>query len=174
VLIDGYVPNANFTSARQLDVAAPTSRVWQVLPDLPVLLRRSRLAIPATGPLILASFLRREMRRGDITFGRKPWLLREGEVLVGQPTAGASSTLRVARIDDGREAVLEGHHRFADYATSFYIEPLGATRSRIHNVTRASFKTGGIGTLYLTGVRLFHNLYVDWMLRHIRNRAEQI
>jgi hypothetical protein len=138
-----------------------------------MLLRRSWLSVLASVPLILASMLRRDLRRGDVSFGRKPWSLHEGEILSGRPSAGRLAALQVAHIDDGREAVLVGHHRFANYATSFYIEPMGETRSRIHNVTRASFNTAGLGRLYLTGVRMFHNVYVDWMLRRIRNRAEQ-
>ena len=173
MLIDGYVRSANFTSARQLDIAAPPDRVWHAVSELPVLLRRSWLAVPAALPLILASLLRRDMRRGDIRFGRKPWSLHEGEILSGRPSAGRLAALQVAQIDEGREAVLVGHHRFADYATSFYVEPLGGARSRIHNVTRASFNTAGLGSLYLIGVRMLHNVYVDWMLRRIRNRAEQ-
>src|SRR5712691_3490953 len=101
---------------------------------------------------------------GDGGFGRSAWTFREGAVL-----AGAFS---VDRVDPGREVVLIGHHRMADFATNFYVEPTGDGRSRLHNVTRARFRTSGLGHLYLARVHVFHNPYVDWMLRALRRLAE--
>ena len=77
-----------------------------------------------------------------------------------------------AQGDEGREVVLTGRHRLADFATSLYVEPIGPGRSRLHNVTRARFKTSITGRLYLAGVHLFHDVYIDWMLRARRRRAE--
>lgn len=164
MIIDSCQPDANFVSARHLDVGAEADRVWQVLPQLPVVLRESRWAPVAALPLWVASVLRGDRGRGDNDFGRRPWTLREGVAL--------ASALHVGRVDEGTEVVLLGQHRFANYATNFYVESLGPRRSRLHNVTRARFKTDGLGRLYLSGVRVFHNLYIDWMLRRLRRLAE--
>jgi hypothetical protein len=135
MLVDTYLPNANFISARQVEVAAAPQRVWEVLPELPVVLRSSRWAMVATVPLLFASLLRGEHGRGDHEFGRKRWTFREGVVLAGAFT--------VDRVDPGREVVLVGRHRMAEFATNFYIEPMGSDRSRLKNVTRAKFRTTG-------------------------------
>ena len=166
MLVDSYQPDANFISARQIEVTASPDRVWQVLPELPVVLRNSRWAKVAAAPLLVAALLRGERGSGAVDFGRRPWTLREGEVL-----AGAFS---VDRVDPCREVVLVGHHRMADYATNFYIEPNGTDRSRLHNVTRARFRTAGLGRVYLAGVHVFHDLYIDWMLRALKRRAEAV
>jgi hypothetical protein len=78
----------------------------------------------------------------------------------------------VDRVDPGREVVLVGRHRMAEFATNFYIEPIGGGRSRLYNVTRATFMTTGLGRIYLAGVRVFHNLYVDRWLQALKGRAE--
>ncbi len=147
MIIDALVPDANFVSARHIDVAAPAERVWEVLPELPAALRNSRLAAIAAGPLLVASLVRGERGLGNAEF-------------------------KVDRVDEGREVVLTGRHRLADFATSFYVEPMGADRTRLHNVTRARFKTSITGRLYLAGVHLFHDVYIDWMLRLLRRLAE--
>ena len=164
MIVDTYHPDANFISARRVEVAAAPERVWAVLPDLPVALRASPLAKVGAVPLLLASLLRGEHGRGVVDFGRTPWTFREGVVL-----AGAFS---VDRVDPGREVVLVGHHLMAEYATNFYIEPMGSDRSRLYNVTRATFRTTGLGRIYLAGVRVFHNLYVDRWLQALKGRAE--
>jgi hypothetical protein len=147
VLIDDYEPAANFISARRVDVDATPERLWEVLPELPALLRASRWAPLAAVPMWVASRIRRETRSERAGFA-------------------------VDRIDPGSEVVLIGHHRLADYATNLYVERVGADRSRLHNVTRARFKTTGLGPLYLAGVRVFHDQYIDWMLRALKRRAE--
>jgi hypothetical protein len=164
MIIDSYQPDANFVSAQQLVVRAPSQRLWEVLPQLPVALTDSRFAPIAALPLWVASVVRGEPRLQDIDLGRQPWTLREGAVLGG--------AISVDRVDEGKEVVLLGHHRFADFATSFYIESLGVQLSRLHSITRANFKTEGLGHLYLAGVHVFHNVYVDWMLRRLRHLAE--
>ena len=148
MLIDAYEPDANFISARQVEVASRAERLWDVLPELPAVLRNSRWAAVAAVPLWVASVVRGERGLGNNAFS-------------------------FDRIDPGREVVLVGHHRFADFATNFYVEPVGADRSRLHNVTRAKFKTDAIGRLYLAGVRVFHNPYVDWWLRSLKRLAER-
>jgi len=147
VIVDGYVQEANFVSTRQIEVDATPERVWEVLPELPAVLKNSRWAAVAVVPLWVASVIRRE--RGS-----------------------SSGVFSVDGVDPGREIVLLGHHRLADFATNLYVEPMSANRSRLHNVTRARFKTAGLGRLYLTGVRVFHDVYVDWMLRTLRRLAE--
>jgi len=164
VIVDTYHPDANFVSARQVEVAAAPGRVWEVLPDLPVALRGSPLAKVGAVLLLLASVLRGEHGRGVVEFGRTPWTFREGVVLAG--------VFSVDRVDPGREVVLVGRHRMAEFATNFYIEPMGGGRSRLYNVTRAKFRTTGLGRIYLAGVHVFHNQYVDRWLRALKRRAE--
>jgi hypothetical protein len=164
MIIDSYQPDANFISAQELKVSAPSGRLWELLPQLPVALANSRLAPFAALPLWVASVVRADRRLKDSGLDRQPWTLREGTELAG--------TMSVGRVDEGKELVLLGHHRFADFATSFYIESLGVRLSRLHSVTRAKFKTEGLGRLYLAGVRVFHNIYVGWMLRSLRHLAE--
>jgi hypothetical protein len=164
MIVDAYQPDANFISARRIEVGAAPERVWEVLPDLPVALRGSLFARVGAVPLLLASLLRGEHGRGVVDFGRTPWTFREGVVL-----AGAFS---VDRVDPGREVVFVGRHRMAEFATNFYIEPMGGGRSRLYNVTRAKFRTTVLGRIYLAGVHVFHNLYVDRWLRALKRRAE--
>jgi hypothetical protein len=164
MIIDSYQPDANFVSAQQLKVRAPSERLWEVLPQLPIALTDSRLAPIAAFPLWVASVVRGDPRPQRVDLGKRPWALYEGALL--------GRAISVDRVDEGRELVLVGHHRFADFATSFYIESLGVRLSRLHSITRARFKTQGLGHLYLAGVRVFHNVYVDWMLRCFRHLAE--
>jgi hypothetical protein len=49
---------------------------------------------------------------------------------------------------------------------------MAGDRSRLYNVTRAKFRTTGLGRIYLAGVRVFHNLYVDRWLQALKRRAE--
>jgi len=164
VIVDAYQPDANFISARHVEVAAAPERVWEVLPELPVLLRNSRWAKVAALPLLVAALLRRDRALVALDFGRRQWTYRDGEVLGG--------AFSVDRVEPGKEVVLIGHHRIADYATNFYIEPMAGGRSRLYNVTRAKFRTTGLGRIYLAGVRVFHNLYVDRWLQALKRRAE--
>jgi hypothetical protein len=147
VLVDAFEPAANFVSARQVEVDATPERLWEVLPELPELLRTSRWAPLAAVPMWVASRMRQE-------------------------SASERAGFAVGRIDPGKEVVLVGHHRLADYATNLYVEPVGTDRSRLHNVTRARFKTAGLGHVYLAGVHVFHDRYIDWMLRALKRRAE--
>jgi hypothetical protein len=150
LLVDAYEPDANFVSARSIEVAAPPELVWAALPDLPAALRRSRWATLGGVPLWIASMIR-------------------GERGIGHHDV--ASRFKIDRIDEGREVVLTGRHSLADFATNFYVESIGNNRSRLTNVTRARFKTSVVGRVYLTGVHVFHNLYMDWMLRELRRQA---
>ena len=147
MIIDDYVRDANFVSARDVEVDATPERLWDVLPELPALVRRSRWAPMAAVPLWVASVVRHDR-------------------------LSAREAFSVDRVDPGKEIVLVGHHRMAQFATSLYIEPIIDGRSRLHNVTRAKFQTAGLGRLYLAGVRVFHDIYIDWMLRALKREAE--
>jgi hypothetical protein len=164
LLIDAYQPDANFVSARRIEVATSPERLWEVLPELPVALRNTRWGSVGAIPLGVAALVRREHGITDNDFGRGPWTLREGAVL--------SRAFTIDRVDPGRELVLVGRHSLADFGTNFYVESIGFNRSRLTNITRARFKTSVAGRVYLIGVHVFHNLYMDWMLRALRRRAE--
>jgi len=164
LLVDAYQPDANYVSKRLIDVAATPARVWEVLPELPVALRKTRWASAGALPLWVAAVVRRDHGASDNGFGRGPWDLREGAVV--------SRAFTVDRVDPGREVVLVGRHSLADFVTNFYVESIGFNRSRLTNITRARFKTSVAGRVYLIGVHVFHNLYMDWMLRALRRRAE--
>src|SRR5216684_8415286 len=102
MLIDAYQPGANFVSSRGIEVAAAPERVWEVLPELPVVLGNTRWASVGALPLGVAAIVRREHGLTDNGFGRRPWTLREGAVL--------SRAFTVDRVDPGRELVLVGRH----------------------------------------------------------------
>src|SRR5260370_8584617 len=110
-------------------------------------LRSSLLAKVGAVPLMFASVLRGERGRGVVEFGRTPWTFREGVVLAG--------TVLVDRVDPGREVVLVGRHLMAEFATNFYIEPMGGGRSRRYNVTRAKSRTTGRGRISPPRAHLF-------------------
>ncbi len=164
MLIDAYQHDANFVSTRRIEVAAAPERLWEVLPELPMALRTTRWASVGELPLGVAAIVRRERGLTDNGFGRGPWDLREGAVV--------SRAFTVDRVDPGREVVLVGRHSLADFVTNFYVESIGFNRSRLTNITRARFKTSVAGRVYLIGVHVFHNLYMDWMLRALRRHAE--
>lgn len=54
---------------------------------------------------------------------------------------------RVAGVDEPRELILEGRHRFASYRLSFFIDALGEDRCRLRARTEASFP-GVLGWVY--------------------------
>src|SRR5260370_9589906 len=83
VIVDAYQPDANFISARHVEVAAAPERVWEVLPDLPVALRSSLLAKVGAVPLLFASLLRGEHGRGPLEVGLTPWTLPRGWCAAG-------------------------------------------------------------------------------------------
>lgn len=63
--------------------------------------------------------------------------------LPGQEVNG----FRVAGVDEPRELILEGRHRFASYRLSFFIESLDPDRSRLRAKTEAAFP-GVAGAFY--------------------------
>jgi hypothetical protein len=89
---------------------------------------------------------------------------------VGSTVAG----FRVRSADPGRELVLEGGHRFSDYALIFRIESQVSGRSMLRAESRARFP-GPAGALYrllVIGTR-FHTFSVQRLLSAVRDRAER-
>jgi hypothetical protein len=62
LLVDAYEPNANFVSARSIEVEAPPQRIRKVLPELPVALGETRWASVMFHNLYMEWMLR-ELRR---------------------------------------------------------------------------------------------------------------
>lgn len=162
--IDGFVPDANFENIHVMVVRANGARTWQAARRFIAGMRPRGVAAL---PLLAASVL-----RGDIKLKRRsgePVRLRAGE-RIGDPAGGV--VLAVSHLDDEREIVVTGRHRFAEFATNLYVEPLGETRSRVYNVTRARFRSSPLARSYLFGVNLFHDAYVAGALRRIKRIAE--
>jgi len=69
--------------------------------------------------------------------------------------------------------VLQGSHRFSDYALTFRLEEVGPGRFRLSAETRAAFPglTGGIYRLLVVGTR-GHVVLVRRMLTGIKRRSE--
>jgi len=82
------------------------------------------------------------------------------------------ATVSVSLVDEPNELILTGRHRFADFATNLRLEPEG-DKTRLYNVTRARFRTTPIGRVYLAGVHLFHDAYIDRALKRIKALAER-
>lgn len=79
---------------------------------------------------------------------------------------------RVAKVDEPRELILEGRHRFASYRLSFFIESPGEGRSRLRAKTEAAFPgiTGSVyrGLVIGTGA---HAFIVKQMLGRVASMA---
>lgn len=165
MLVDRYLPDCNFINLHALDVEAGATALWAALPSAARRLMRPRGV--ATVPLRLAALM-----RGDLAVRRRPGeppTLREGEV-IGDPFS--RNSLVIERVDEGREIVIKGSHRYADYVTNIYLEPLASGRTRIYNVTRAGFSRSLPGRLYLLGVRVFHDPYIEQALARLKRFVE--
>lgn len=82
---------------------------------------------------------------------------------------------RVRAADPGRELVLEGRHRFSDYALIFRIDSHEAGRSTLQAESRATFP-GRLGALYrlvVIGSR-GHAVLTGRLLATVRRRSEQL
>jgi len=94
-----------------------------------------------------------------------PRPLAEGSTIPGFRVAGAVP---------GRELVLDGRHRFSDYALIFRLDDTGAGRSRLRAESRATFPGigGGVYRLLVVGTR-GHVAGVRGLLATVRRTAEQ-
>jgi hypothetical protein len=158
MLINAYLPGCEYWNAHAVDMRAGSAQVWGVLPDV----FPSMFAIPLIrAALGMAALVRLERpRRGPARAIR----LKEGE---------SEDGFRVDRIDEGREVVFTGSHRYSQYAVNLYIESLSNERTRLYMVTRAYFP-GFVSRLYFIGVRLFHDRIVEGGLRRAKRRIEAI
>lgn len=81
---------------------------------------------------------------------------------------------RLVSADPGHQLVLEGRHRFSDYALTFRIDSPEPGRSVLRAESRATFP-GPLGSLYhllVVGTR-GHAISVRRLLSGVRRRAEQ-
>jgi hypothetical protein len=93
-----------------------------------------------------------------------PRPLAEGSTVTG---------FRIAAAVPGTELVLEGGHRYSEYALTFRLDDIGADRTRLRAVTRAVFPgvAGGVYRLLVIGTGA-HVVAVRRMLSTIKRRSE--
>jgi hypothetical protein len=166
MLVDDFLVGANYVNAHSADIDAGVAAVWAALRDLPMALARPRwVALPLALPLLLAAAVRGDFSPASLRLGSARLDLRKGERIGGG--------FKVIDVVEEKEVLLQGRHRYADYVTNVYLEPRGRQRTRVRNVTRATFKTAGLGGVYLAGVHVFHDIYIDWMLHRLKQLAEE-
>jgi hypothetical protein len=172
MLVDGYVPGANFVNVHVVELQAESGDVWAAIPEATA---RIRPAGPVAFLLRAAAVARFE---GGCKGTGEPELrtlsLREGEAIghVLGP-CGNPEALLIERIHEGREVVLTGSHRYASYATNVYLEPVSPRLTRVYNVTRARFfDATALGRAYFRAVRLFHDPLVEVGLGRFKLSAE--
>jgi hypothetical protein len=172
MLVDSYVPGANFVNAHVVEIHAESGDVWAAIPE----------ATARIHPAGCVAFLMRAAAvarfEGGCNGTDEPRLrtlsLREGEAvgdLLG--ACGHPEAFLIERIHEGREIVLTGSHRYSSYATNLYLEPVSPGLTRVYNVTRARFfDATRIGGAYFMGVRLLHDPLVEAWLRRFKLSAE--
>jgi hypothetical protein len=135
------------------DIAASVDTVWSALIDS---LDRdlSRAGAPC--------FARAVGCVSHTASGPRP--LAEGSTVPG---------FRIAAAVPGAELVLEGRHRFSEYALTFRLDNIGADRTRLRAETRAVFPgvAGGVYRLLVIGTG-GHVVAVRRMLSTIKRRSE--
>lgn len=161
--IAGLVDDANYQNVHSVTVNVHAGRVWSAA-------ERAASDFSMGGvaaiPLAAAALMRGESPR--LRRGRRGLRFE-----VGDRVGTGGSGFEVAHVRPGREVVLTGRHRYAEFATNLYLEPLDGDHTRLWNVTRARFRTAGIGRVYRLGVGVFHDLYVEGALRRIKRLAER-
>ncbi len=172
MLVDDYVPGANFVNVHVVEVRAESGDVWAAIPEATA---RIRPAGPVAFLLRAAAAARFEGGCNGTGESRLRTVgLREGEAvgdLLG--ACGRPEAFLIERIHVGREVVLTGSHRYASYATNVYLEPVSSGLTRVYNVTRARFfDATGLGRAYFLAVRLFHDPLVEAGLRRFKLSAE--
>jgi len=165
------VPGVNFVSIHRVDVNASAAHVWDVLPTLPIALTRITPSAVALGlPLLLAAALRRDLRLSDLRVRPRPLRLEPGRPLLD---GTRPNVFDVTSVDHQRELVVRGRHRYADYVTNLYLEPVDSGSTRVYNAAWARFSRRGLGLLYLGGVHVFHDVYINWALACLKSLAEE-
>ena len=168
MLVDGYVPGANFVNVHFVEVKREPEEVWTAIP---MAIARIRSAGPRQFLLRAAATARSESGcHGNGESELRTLVFREGEAVV---PCGDPETFLIERIDEGREVVLTGSHWYASYATNVYIEAESPRLTRIYNVTRARFfDTTGLGRAYFLAVRMFHDPLIEAGLRLFKASVE--
>jgi hypothetical protein len=171
MLVDGYVPGANFVNVHVVEVQAESGDVWAAIPE----------AIARISPAESVAFLLRAAAVARFEGGcngtgeprDRTLSLREGEAVGDLLGACDPEAFLIERIHEGREVVLTGSHRYASYATNVYLEPVSPGLTRVYNVTRARFfDETGLGRAYFLAVRLFHDPLVEAGLRRFKLSGE--
>ncbi len=172
MLIDQWVPAANFVNAHRLVVDAPPAEVWQAVTEAPASIGPTGAAGAMASLVLLVATLARGEGWRRASFDRA-WSrgCDRGDSL-GDPSGTCEAGLSVVDVDEGREMVLAGAHAYAAYATNFFLEALPDDRTRVHNVTRAKFLNTIPARLYFAGVRVFHDPMMAWTLARLRHVAE--
>jgi hypothetical protein len=172
MLVDRYVPGANFENVHVVEVGVASGDLWAAIPEATVRMRPSGCVAILLRAAAVARFEGR-LRSAGVP-GLLTLSLREGEAvgeLLGAP--GDPEAFLIERIDEGREVVLTGSHRYASYATNIYLEPISPGLTRVYNVTRARFfEETPLGRAYFMAVRVFHDPLVEAGLRRFKLAAE--
>ncbi len=150
-------PGHEFVNAHVIDINAGQETIWNALPD----------AFPHfwTGPLMAAGLALAALVRGDrLHAGR----LRRLPLEVGATVDG----LTVEEVTPGQEVVVRGSHRYSQFLANLYLEPLSESHTCMYQVTWANFP-GPVARLYFLGVRLFHDLLVEYGLHRVKRFIER-
>ena len=171
MLVDGYVPGANFVNVHVVEVQAESADVWAAIPEATAWIRPAGPAAFLLRAAAVARFAGGCDGTGEL--GSRALSLREGEEVDLLGACGDRQAVLIEGIHEGREVVVTGSHRYASFATNVYLEPVSPGLTRLYNVTRARFFDGtGLGRAYFLAVRVFHDLLVEAGLRRFKLSAE--
>jgi hypothetical protein len=172
MLVDRYVPGANFVNVHAVEVGVGSGDLWAAIPEATARIRPTGCVAFLLRAASVARFEGRLPSAGEP--GLLTLSLREGEQ-VGEVlgASGGPEAFLIERIQEGREVVLTGSHRYASYATNVYLEPVSPGLTRVYNVTRARFfDETPLGRAYFLAVRVFHDPLVEAGLRRFKLSAE--
>lgn len=128
MLIERHLPTCDFVNIRAVDVEVDAEAVWEALPDAP-------RGLTPTGffrsMLWLAALVRGDLFRGR-SWGIARLILREGETIPFPGDPYSAKGLRIEAVEEKREVVAKGGHRYADFFANVFVEALGPDRTRVY------------------------------------------